>query len=519
MRLLEYFVKGDKVMKTLFKVSLIFILVTSLSSDEANILNAIIPDFQVNSDQDSADTGLPTICVDGRGNFVITWADSRNSDTNPRYDTYAQRYSSDGTGLGTNFKVNDSTGNTTVYSGHPSIAADGSGNFIITWKDERSDDGDIYAQRYSMDGTALGSNFKVNDDTANLAQYRPSISADDGGNFIITWSDNRNGISDIYAQRYYSDGTAQGNNFKVNDDQSTSGWGATISADDGENFIITWYAPWDIYAQRYSMDGTALGSNFKVNDDPDISYIGAPSISADNSGNFTITWASIYEGGDIRDIYAQRYSMDGTALGSNFNVNDDQGSAWHERPSISVDSTGNFIITWWMDEHNDNYEIYAQRYLSDGTAVDSNFRVNNIGDGLQRYPNVKLWNNRIYSTWEDNRVDGAVFDIWANVLDWNVVGISNNEQYQALSTFVLHPNYPNPFNPFTTIEFTLPNSEIVTIDVYNIGGQKIQTLLRKKMPAGKHKVEFNGQNFPSGVYLYRIEAGEWTDVKKMILLK
>jgi len=463
MRLLEYFVKGDKVMKTLFKVSLIFVLVTSLSSDEANILNAIIPDFQVNSDQDSADTGLPTICVDGRGNFVITWADSRNSDTNPRYDTYAQRYSSDGTGLGTNFKVNDSTGNTTVYSGHPSIAADGSGNFIITWKDERSDDGDIYAQRYSMDGTALGSNFKVNDDTANLAQYRPSISADDGGNFIITWSDNRNGISDIYAQRYYSDGTAQGNNFKVNDDQSTSGWGATISADDGENFIITWYAPWDIYAQRYSMDGTALGSNF--------------------------------------------------------NVNDDQGSAWHERPSISVDSTGNFIITWWMDEHNDNYEIYAQRYLSDGTAVDSNFRVNNIGDGLQRYPNVKLWNNRIYSTWEDNRVDGAVFDIWANVLDWNVVGISNNEQYQALSTFVLHPNYPNPFNPFTTIEFTLPNSEIVTIDVYNIGGQKIQTLLRKKMPAGKHKVEFNGQNFPSGVYLYRIEAGEWTDVKKMILLK
>jgi len=54
---------------------------------------------------------------------------------------------------------------------------------------------------------------------------------------------------------------------------------------------------------------------------------------------------------------------------------------------------------------------------------------------------------------------------------------------------------------------------------HHIIGQKIQTLLNKPLPAGYHEVEFNGQNLPSGVYLYRIQAGEWHDVKKMVLLK
>jgi predicted outer membrane repeat protein len=85
--------------------------------------------------------------------------------------------------------------------------------------------------------------------------------------------------------------------------------------------------------------------------------------------------------------------------------------------------------------------------------------------------------------------------------------------------FVLSQNYPNPFNPSTKIIFTLPKSKNVTIEVYNIIGQKIKTLLNKQMPAGSHKIKFNGQNLSSGVYLYRIKAGAWQDVKKMLLVK
>ena len=85
--------------------------------------------------------------------------------------------------------------------------------------------------------------------------------------------------------------------------------------------------------------------------------------------------------------------------------------------------------------------------------------------------------------------------------------------------FNLSQNYPNPFNPSTKIKFALPKPENVKIDVYNTLGQKIETLLNQQMKAGHHEVEFNAQNLSSGLYYYRIEAGEFQDVKKMILLK
>ena len=84
---------------------------------------------------------------------------------------------------------------------------------------------------------------------------------------------------------------------------------------------------------------------------------------------------------------------------------------------------------------------------------------------------------------------------------------------------MLYQNYPNPFNPSTKIKFTLPKPETVKIEVYNIIGQKIETLLNKHMPSGYHEVEFNVQNLSSGIYFYRIEAGEFQDVKKMVLLR
>ena len=65
----------------------------------------------------------------------------------------------------------------------------------------------------------------------------------------------------------------------------------------------------------------------------------------------------------------------------------------------------------------------------------------------------------------------------------------------------------------------LPKPEKVKIEVFNLLGQKIETLINKPMPAGSHEVEFTAKNLPSGVYLYRIEAGEYQQVKKMVLLK
>jgi hypothetical protein len=83
----------------------------------------------------------------------------------------------------------------------------------------------------------------------------------------------------------------------------------------------------------------------------------------------------------------------------------------------------------------------------------------------------------------------------------------------------LHQNYPNPFNPVTKIEFRLLRPEYVTIEIYNINGERLKTLVNKNLPAGNHQVEFNAADISGGVYYYRLVAGKFHDVKKMILLK
>jgi tetratricopeptide (TPR) repeat protein len=85
-------------------------------------------------------------------------------------------------------------------------------------------------------------------------------------------------------------------------------------------------------------------------------------------------------------------------------------------------------------------------------------------------------------------------------------------------------NYPNPFNPETVISFQLPGDSMVSIDIYNIKGQKVRTLVKDSFNSGSHKVTWNGvddnnRNAGSGVYFYRIQAGKYNEVKKMILLK
>ena len=85
--------------------------------------------------------------------------------------------------------------------------------------------------------------------------------------------------------------------------------------------------------------------------------------------------------------------------------------------------------------------------------------------------------------------------------------------------YSLDQNYPNPFNPNTKIEFTIPKAGKVSLKVYDIMGKKVKTLINKKMPSGSYKINFDGKALPSGVYFYTITANDFTDSKKMLLLK
>jgi hypothetical protein len=98
------------------------------------------------------------------------------------------------------------------------------------------------------------------------------------------------------------------------------------------------------------------------------------------------------------------------------------------------------------------------------------------------------------------------------------------EQESRPTGFSVSQNYPNPFNPATEFLFDLPRASRVTIEVFNILGQRVKTLVDEKMAAGSHVVDWDGEDekgahVSSGVYFYRMRAGEFSEIKKMVLLK
>ena len=85
--------------------------------------------------------------------------------------------------------------------------------------------------------------------------------------------------------------------------------------------------------------------------------------------------------------------------------------------------------------------------------------------------------------------------------------------------FNLDQNYPNPFNPSTKISYSIKEEGLVTLKVYDVLGMEIATLVNENKPAGIYEVEFKASQLPSGMYIYKLQAGSFTNIKKMLLTK
>ena len=85
--------------------------------------------------------------------------------------------------------------------------------------------------------------------------------------------------------------------------------------------------------------------------------------------------------------------------------------------------------------------------------------------------------------------------------------------------FALSQNYPNPFNPTTMINYSVAKESNVTIKIYDVMGREVETLVNENKEPGNYEVNFNAQNLASGIYFYKMNAGDFTSIKKLTLLK
>jgi hypothetical protein len=101
----------------------------------------------------------------------------------------------------------------------------------------------------------------------------------------------------------------------------------------------------------------------------------------------------------------------------------------------------------------------------------------------------------------------------------NITSVRDNKLELNSNSFTLEQNYPNPWNPTTTINYSLEKEGNVKLAVYNVIGSKVATIVNEYKQAGSYSVQFNGSNLASGIYLYRLESGIYSASKKFILLK
>jgi hypothetical protein len=267
--------------------------------------NPTTGEFAVNTYTTSAQYE-PAVAMDGAGGFVVVWQSYLQDGT--LSTIFGQRFDADGNRLGGEFQVNSYT-NGAEY--RPAVAASADGGFVVAW-DTVDQEGvgsgrGVFARRFDSAGQPLAGDFLVNTFTTGN-QDQPSLAAERSGAFTVTWSTNSD---DIAGQRYNADGTRRGGEFPVNTFHTDVQSFSSVKLDANANIVAAWESMGQdgsgrsIVARRFDCDGQPLGPDFVVN-----TYTTGtqrrPVVEA-AAGDFVVVWTSLGQDGDGGGIYAQRY--------------------------------------------------------------------------------------------------------------------------------------------------------------------------------------------------------------------
>jgi hypothetical protein len=173
---------------------------------------------------------------------------------------------------------------------------------------------------------------------------------------------------------------------------------------------------------------------------------------------------------------------------------------------------GGVLLEWTTATEINNLGFEIQRNLSNGWGT--------IGFVEGRGTTSEITNYQFFNDLSEfNSTEKLMYRL--KQIDLNgTFSYSNIVEVDFLvENYSLSQNYPNPFNPSTIISFSLTRSTFVTLKIYNILGNEITTLVSELIPGGNHKVNFDATGLPSGVYLYSLNAGDFVETKKMLLMK
>lgn len=360
--------------------------------DEAFI--TLSRDLQVNVDTFGSQSQPCTKLFSDRS-FIVVW-EGYGTDS-LYFDIYARFFDKNGLPLGNQFKINQIAEG---YQYDPQVVIDGQGNFIVVWR-TLVGSSDIAVRKFSRDGLPLTDEIAVNT-FKEKSQFAPVIATNSQGGFVIVWESNGQDTRnwDVYMKQYDADGLPKNDELKVNTYPRnyypvfwTGPQGPDVEMDEAGNFIVVWSGSGPvgglqgIYATRYDNNGAIIEADIPVNSSPN-SGQGYASVAMNNQGQFVIAWSG--DGvGDTDGIYARNFDNTGFALEDEYLVNTNTNDKrWY--PSVDINNEGKYVVAWQSWQQNESWDIYSQRYSSNGERVGNEFRVNGYAFSWQTFPSVAI---------------------------------------------------------------------------------------------------------------------------------
>jgi len=373
-------------------------------------------EFQVNT-HTTYDQKNAVIAMDAIGNFVVVWSSYRQDGSSN--GVFAQRFDPNCGQLGEEFQVNaTSSGN----QAEPAVAMDAAAGFVVAWQgpgfiEENRED--IFAQRFDPNGSAVGEEFRVNSHTDDQ-QLFPSVALNDDGTFIVVWERSNTpmeGDKGICGRLYDSNGVGFEAEFPVSAESAVCRY-PDVAADANGNFAVVWMednSSNSIIGRLFDPNGTPRTDAFEVST-IGFGSVTRPSIAMDNAGRFVVTWDGDPNLAGLDDIHARLYDPNGTPLSEQFLVNTTIAGA-QQYPEAAMNKDGEFVIVWdcRIDTNDDNQrDIFGQRFSSSGEFTGDEFQINTFELNDQRYPTVAINEaGRFVTVWQSQTQDGSRYGIFA----------------------------------------------------------------------------------------------------------
>jgi len=511
----------------------------------------------VTTDNTKTKQAFPAIAADGNGRFFIAWVDWINGVYPQNPDIYLKRYDSSGTAIGSAKRVNSNDYGRAQKQ--VNLCSDNIGNICVVWADSNYGQWDAYAQIYNPNGIATGGNFRIHSDTTGK-QLQPDVTAD-GYKFYFVWADSRSGDFDIYAGiKQYNEPALVPDPNNVELSMYSGGSLPTpvmVTIDNAGYGALNWAA---------SPDADWIGVSPSTGVTPDTMeisittnmllygtyYAGIRLIDTDHNDSSQIINVTLHVIEPITEISpdtVQFFNTNAAPLGIGvmpvyiylidsvsggyIPIGYDTSTAVLDSIIVNPLSLPSFVDCYANVTSIGTGEFgfrIKQSMINDSIIMPGNYHIANLfftaGD-------VEVYNT-VDTVFSDSSVTYILGSdlvkrvptiVAGNLIIGEPTSIDGNDDAGIIPEQpALRQNYPNPFNASTSIELSLPRAMVVSIDIYNILGQRVYIVHDGNLSHGNHKLSWdsqlqNGIPAPSGIYFCRMAAGNKSLVRKMILLR